>query len=157
MLIPLITRESNRTAISTIFIRSLAPLSFLLTLPFHLANLRLDLSQLAKIQLQRLSHPKDVQSAQHQQKPNHKKKVNSPSRPLPMIPNIVPRIRMHKSAQNPPPNHQPRHKGPKLLRREEIHLEHPDRMRTHGLFHQWVDPQFGEFTSNSLVQLAGIL
>jgi hypothetical protein len=74
-----------------------------------------------------------------------------------MIPHIIPRIRMDQRAQRPPPNHQPPHKRPKLLGTEDIHLEHPDRVRAHGSLHQWVDPQFGELAPDPLVQFAGVL
>ena len=74
-----------------------------------------------------------------------------------MIPHIVPRIRMNQRAQRPPPNHQPTDKSPKLLRRENIHLEHPDRVRAYRSLHQRVDPQFGELAPDPLVQFAGVL
>lgn len=73
-----------------------------------------------------------------------------------MISNIIPRIRMHQRAQRPPPNHQPRHKGPKLRRREDIHLKHPDRVRAYGSLEQRVDSQFGEFPPDPLVQFARV-
>jgi hypothetical protein len=73
-----------------------------------------------------------------------------------MIPPIVPRIRMHQRTQLPPPNHKPPHERPKLLRAEDVHFEHPDRMRTYRSLHQWVDPQFGKLAPDPLVQLAGI-
>jgi hypothetical protein len=43
-----------------------------------------------------------------------------------------------------------------LLRREDIHLEHPDRVRTHGPLEQRVDAQFGELVPDPLVQLARV-
>ena len=129
--------------------------------------------QHTKINRERLSHPKNAvkkkPSAQinpkalstkqklveeaHQQK----KKVDLPSRPLTMIPHIISRIRMDQRAQRPPPNHQPTDKSPKLLRRENIHLEHPDRVRAYRSLHQRVDPQFGELAPDPLVQFAGVL
>lgn len=84
------------------------------------------------------------------------KRKDLPSSPLPVISNIIPCIRMHQRAQRPPPNHQPRNKGPKLRRREDIHLEHPDRVRAYGSLEQRVDSQFGEFPPDPLVQFARV-
>ena len=74
-----------------------------------------------------------------------------------MIPNIIPGIRMNQRAQRPPPNHQPPHKSPKLLRREDVHLEHSDRVRAYRPLEQRVDAQFGELAPDPLVQLARVL
>lgn len=46
-----------------------------------------------------------------------------------MISQILARIRMHQRAQRTPPHHQPAHKRAKLLRRENVHLEHADWVR----------------------------
>lgn len=74
-----------------------------------------------------------------------------------MIPHIIPRIRMNQHTQRPPPNNQPTHKRPKLLRREQIHLKHPDWMRADGPLEDGVDSQLGEFAADALVQLFGVL
>lgn len=93
----------------------------LLTLPVPIPFLQ-RLSQSPKTQRHGLSHPR---------------------RPLRMIPHLVVGVRMHERAQRTPINHQPRDKGPELLRREKVHFEHPQRVRADGLRPEAVDAEFG--------------
>ena len=74
-----------------------------------------------------------------------------------MIPHILPRIRMHQHAQRAPPHHQPAHERPELLRREQVHLEHPDRVRPDRPLEQRVHAQLRELAPDALVQLARVL
>jgi len=74
-----------------------------------------------------------------------------------MIPNIIPGIRMNQRTKRPPPHHKPTHKGSKLLRTENIHLEHANRVRADGSLEHRVDAQFGELPTDALVQVFGVL
>lgn len=69
---------------------------------------------------------------------------------------MLPGIWMHQRTQRTPVNHQPGNKSPKLRRREDVHLEHTHRVRTHGLIDHTVDAQFGELTTDAFVQGCGI-
>jgi hypothetical protein len=74
-----------------------------------------------------------------------------------MIPQIIPRIRMNQRTQRPPPNHQPTHKSPKLLRRKNINLKHANRMRAKRPLKHRVNSQLRELASDPLVQVFGVL
>ena len=74
-----------------------------------------------------------------------------------MIPNIIPRIRMNQRAKRPPPHHKPAHKRAKLLRTENIHFEHANRVRADRSLEHRVDAQFGELPADALVQVFGVL
>jgi hypothetical protein len=74
-----------------------------------------------------------------------------------MIPNIIPRIRMNQRTKRPPPHHKPAHKRAKLLRTENVHLEHPNRVWANGSLEHRVDAQFGELPADALVQVFGVL
>lgn len=83
--------------------------------------------------------------------------LHLPRRPLTMIPNVIPRIRMNQRTKRPPPHHKPAHKSSKLLRIKHIHLEHPNRVRANGPLEHGVDAQFGELPADALVQVFGVL
>jgi hypothetical protein len=101
---------------------------FATTLHRHPSLLR-QLPQYPNIKRVWLTHPTiTVSNAQHSS-PNQLQN-HIPSSPLTMIPQIIPCVRMNQCTQRPPPNHQPTHKSPKLLRREHIDLKHADRMRS---------------------------
>ena len=74
-----------------------------------------------------------------------------------MIPNIIPRIRMNQRAKRLPPHHKPAHKRAKLLRTENIHFEHANRVRADRSLEHRVDAQFGELPADALVQVFGVL
>ena len=74
-----------------------------------------------------------------------------------MIPNIIPRIRMNQRTKRPPPHHKPAHKRAKLLRTENIHFEHANRVRADRSLEHRVDAQFGELPADALVQVFGVL
>jgi hypothetical protein len=83
--------------------------------------------------------------------------LHLPRRPLTVIPNIIPRIRMNQRTQRPPPHHKPTNKRAKLLRSKNIHLEHPNRVRADRSLEHRVDAQFGELPADALVQVFGVL
>ena len=119
------------------------------------------LPQHSYVKWKRLSHPaKNNQQPSQRLNPDQhldSAALHSPSSPLTMIPNIIPRIRMNQRTKRPPPHHKPAHKLPKLLRSEHSHLEHPDRVRADGALEERVDAQFRELAADALVQLFGVL
>lgn len=65
-----------------------------------------------------------------------------PGCPLRVVPLVVPfeRVRVDQRRQRPAVDHQPRDERAELLRREDVDLEHPDRMRADGAVEELVDP-----------------
>lgn len=83
-----------------------------------------------------------LQNRQIQRQP-----LPQPRRPLRVISQLLPfrgGIRMQQRTERAPIDDQPRHKGPELRRRQQIHLEHGDRVRPHRPVKEAVDSEFGD-------------
>lgn len=73
-----------------------------------------------------------------------------------MIPHVLACVWVNQRAQRTPPNNQPAHESPKLLRIEYIDFKHADRVRANRSLKERVNPQLGELATDALMQLFGI-
>lgn len=58
---------------------------------------------------------------------------------------LIDGIRMQQHAQRSPINNQPGDERPELRGREDVHFEHGDGVRAHGVCEEGVDSEFGDW------------
>lgn len=66
------------------------------------------------------------------------------------------RVWMHQHRQRASPDGQPGDEGAELGGREQVHLEHGDRVGANGAVPEGVDAQLGELAPDALPELAGV-